>query len=123
MAASQRRERLVWFRVGVVRFPENFHLFQETPLAAALVSAQVPLAVVNPRQVRDFAKASGKPAKTGSIDALVLAHFADAIRPEPRPIKNEEFRALDVLQTNPQATGLGNADSRKKPPPHRAALD
>lgn len=55
----------------------------EQPAAAAL--AGVPVAIVNPRQVRDFAKATGKLAKTDRIDAAVLAHFAEAVRPEPRP--------------------------------------
>lgn len=58
----------------------------EMALVAALTAAQMPLAVVNPRQVRDFARAVGKLAKTDTIDAGVLAHFADAVRPEPRPV-------------------------------------
>jgi len=70
----------------------------EMALAIALTAAQIPLAVVNPRQVRDFAKATGKLAKTDAIDAQVLAHFADAIRPEARPVKDEEAMALDALQ-------------------------
>jgi len=49
----------------------------------------VPVAIVNPRQVRDFAKATGKLAKTDRIDAAVLAHFAEAVRPEPRPLADE----------------------------------
>ncbi len=56
----------------------------EQPAAAALALAGVPVAIVNPRQVRDFAKATGKLAKTDRIDAAVLAHFAEAVRPEPR---------------------------------------
>src|ERR1041385_2504306 len=48
----------------------------ELPVAAALASAGLPLAIVNPRQVRDFAKASGHRAKTDALDAAVLAHFA-----------------------------------------------
>lgn len=70
----------------------------EMALAAALAAAQIPLSVVNPRQVRDFAKATGKLAKTDAIDALCLAHFADAIKPEPRPIKDEDALALNALQ-------------------------
>jgi transposase len=58
----------------------------EMALVAALTTAQLPLVVVNPRQVRDFARAVGKLAKTDAIDAEVLAHFADAIRPEPRAL-------------------------------------
>ena len=71
----------------------------ETPLAATLVVAGVPVAVVNPRQVRDYAKATGQLAKTDRIDALVLADFARAIRPELRPMKDALTRELDALVT------------------------
>ena len=53
----------------------------ELPLVAALAAAALPVVVVNPRQVRDFAKATGTLAKTDTLDAGVLAHFADAVRP------------------------------------------
>lgn len=69
----------------------------EVTVAAALAAAQLPLAVVNPRQVRDFARASGRLAKTDALDAAVLAHFAEAIRPEPRPIPSQEAQALGEL--------------------------
>jgi transposase len=69
----------------------------EIPLVAALVAAGIPVAVVNPRQVRDFAKATGRLAKNDIIDAHVLAHFAEAIRPQPRPLPDEAVRALDAL--------------------------
>lgn len=69
----------------------------ERNVLAELVSAGVPAALVNPRQVRDFAKALGKLAKTDSIDAEVLARFAQAVRPrlhEPRSADIEEIRVL-----------------------------
>jgi len=69
----------------------------EFPAASALALAGFPVAVVNPRQVRDFAKATGKLAKTDTIDAKVLAHFASAIRPEPRVLPDavaEEFATI-----------------------------
>jgi transposase len=69
----------------------------EWPLVAALGIAGVPVAVVNPRQVRDFAKATGQLAKTDRLDARVLAHFADAVRPKPRPLpdaQTQEWAAL-----------------------------
>jgi transposase len=69
----------------------------EQPAAAALALAGVPAAIVNPRQVRDFAKAVGRLAKTDRIDAAVLAHFAEAIRPEPRPIADEQARELTAV--------------------------
>jgi len=71
----------------------------ETPVVLALATANLPVVVVNPRQVRDFAKATGRLAKTDRIDASVLAHFADAVRPEIRPIRTEEQRALADLVT------------------------
>jgi transposase len=69
----------------------------EMPLAAALQVAGLPVAVVNPRQARAFAKATGRLAKTDRIDAAVLAHFAEAVRPDPRPVPDPEVRHLDAL--------------------------
>jgi transposase len=69
----------------------------ESPLAGALALAGVPVVVVNPRQVRDCAKATGQLAKTDAIDAEVLARFAEAIRPEPRPLPDEQTQILAAL--------------------------
>ena len=69
----------------------------ELPLVAALAVASLPVVVVNPRQVRDFAKATGTLAKTDALDAGVLAHFADAVRPEVRPLKDAETQVLNSL--------------------------
>ena len=69
----------------------------ETVVASALGAAQLPLAVVNPRQIRDFARATGKLAKTDRIDAAAIAHFAEAVRPPARPLANAEARALGEL--------------------------
>ena len=66
---------------------------------AALASAKLPVVVVNPRQVRDFAKATGQLAKTDRIDAQVLARFGEAIRPDIRPLKDVKTRELDALLT------------------------
>jgi transposase len=71
----------------------------QTPVVTALVVARVSVAVVNPRQVRDFARSLGKLAKTDAIDAVVLAKFADSIRPEPRALKDEDTLALEALVT------------------------
>ena len=62
-----------------------------------LAVAALPVVVVNPRQVRDFAKATGTLAKTDTLDAGVLAHFADAVRPEVRPLKDAETQVLNSL--------------------------
>lgn len=69
----------------------------EIPIVSALHAAGLPVVVVNPRQVRDFAKALGQLAKTDRLDAGVLAHFAAAIKPPLRPIKSEPERELDAL--------------------------
>ena len=69
----------------------------EVPVAAELATADMPVAVVNPRQVRNFARSTGKLAKTDSIDAMVLAHFAKALRPAPRPIPDTQARELQSL--------------------------
>jgi transposase len=74
----------------------------ELPLVAALQVAKVPVAAINPRQARDFAKASGRLAKTDRIDAEALAHFAEAIRPEARPMPSAEVQALDALLSRRQ---------------------
>lgn len=63
-------------------------------VTAALAEAQLPVALVNPQAVRKFAGATGKLAKTDKIDAQVLAHFAEALRPEPRPLPDQAQQAL-----------------------------
>ena len=69
----------------------------EIAVAAALAGAALPLAVVNPRQIRDFARATGRLAKTDALDAQVIALFAERIRPEPRPIANADSQTLAEL--------------------------
>jgi transposase len=71
----------------------------EVPLASALAVAGIPVAVVNPRQVRDFARATGQLAKTDAIDAQTLARFAEAVRPAPRPLPDEATQAFSALLT------------------------
>jgi transposase len=68
----------------------------ELHVVAAMAVAGIPVAVVNARQVRDFAKATGRLAKTDTIDAAVLAHFAEAVKPEPRPLPDEETSELSA---------------------------
>ena len=69
----------------------------EATVAAALAGAGLPLAVVNPRQIRDFARALGRLAKTDALDAEVIALFAERIRPEPRPVAGPEAQVLAEL--------------------------
>lgn len=69
----------------------------QNPVATALSLKKLPVAVVNPRQVRDFAKATGRLAKTDKIDAEVLALFGQQIRPEVRPLKDRQAQELSAL--------------------------
>lgn len=69
----------------------------EAPAAAALGAAGLPVAIINPRQARRFAEARNQPAKTDAIDAAMLAHFAEAMRPEPRPLPDEQTRHLEAI--------------------------
>lgn len=71
----------------------------ERNAVALLGAAQLPVIVVNPRQVRDFAKATGQLAKTDTIDALILALFGQRVRPEVRPLSSEATQALEALTT------------------------
>jgi transposase len=88
----------------------------EAPAAAALQVAGLPVAAVNPRQARDFAKATGRLAKTDRIDAQALAHFAEAVRPEPRPAAPAEQRSLDALLTRRhQLVGMRVMESNRLP--------
>jgi len=91
----------------------------ERALVVALTAAALPVAVVNPRQVRDFAKATGKLAKTDALDAAVLAHFADAVRPVPRPVSDAHTHALAaVLVRRRQLVAMRTAEQNR----HHTAL-
>ena len=69
----------------------------EMALAGELAASQLAIAVVNPRQVRDFARAAGKLAKTDALDAHALAHFAQAMRPASRPLPDAQSKELMAL--------------------------
>lgn len=69
----------------------------EVTVAAALGAAKLPVVVINPRQIRDFARATGRLAKTDALDAATIAHFADAVRPELRPLPDAASQALGEL--------------------------
>jgi transposase len=86
----------------------------ERPLAAALAAAGMPVAVVNPRQVRDFARATGRLAKTDRIDAEILARFAEAVRPSVRPVPDEEAREFAaILVRRRQIVGMLTAEKNR----------
>src|SRR5690242_21723267 len=69
----------------------------EVRLAAALAAASLPVAIVNPRRVRAFARATGRLAKTDRLDAETIARFAEAVRPPVRPLPDEATRHLGAL--------------------------
>lgn len=71
----------------------------ERPLVSALAAQHLPVSVVNPRRTRNFARALDELAKTDPIDARVLAHFAEAVRPEPRAQRDAAALELDAMQT------------------------
>jgi transposase len=69
----------------------------ETLAVAGLAAAQLPVVVVNPRQVRDFARSAGRLAKTDALDAKVLAKFGQVFQPEPKPVANAEASKMKAL--------------------------
>lgn len=84
------------------------------PLAAALAAAGLPVAVVNPRQTRDFARATGKLAKTDRLDAQALAHFAAAVQPPARPVPGAAAQALSaILARRWQVVGMLTAEQNR----------
>lgn len=86
----------------------------ELPLATQLALVGLPVAIVNPRQVRDFARATGRLAKTDAIDALVLARFAQAVRPAARPLTDPQTRELRALaDRRRQLTEMLTAESNR----------
>jgi transposase len=88
----------------------------ERAVVGVLAAEGLPVAVVNPRQVRDFARATGRLAKTDRIDASILARFAEAIRPAPKPLPEEEIRALQgILARRRQLVGMLTAENNRLP--------
>jgi transposase len=86
----------------------------ERPCVAALAAAGLPVVVVNPRQVRDFAKATGQLAKTDEIDAAILAHFAAAVQPPVRPLPDAATQTLAALITRRrQLVGMLTAERNR----------
>jgi transposase len=86
----------------------------ELGAVAALAEAKLPVAVVNPRQVHDFAKAVGQLAKTDRLDAQVLARFGEAVHPEPRPLPDADAQALGaLLARRRQLLGMRTAERQR----------
>lgn len=99
----------------------------ETARAEALWDANLPVAIVNPRQVRDLARATGKLAKTDRLDAAVLAHFAEKLEPEPRRLPDAQERELQAVRVRRrQVNEMRVAETNRKrstPPAVRPRLE
>jgi transposase len=92
-------------------------------LVGVLGSRGLPVVVVNPRQVRDFARAMGRLAKTDRIDAMVLARFAEAVRPEHRPLVDADRQALgDLVARRQQLVGMRDAEANRLAQAHDARV-
>lgn len=86
----------------------------ELRVAGALAAADLPVAVVNPRQVRHYARSVGRLAKTDRIDAAILARFAAAVRPEARPLPDAETRAIEgLVARRRQLVGMITAEENR----------
>lgn len=86
----------------------------ERAVTAALAAARIPVAVVNPRQVRDFARATGQLAKTDELDAQVLARFAATVQPEPRGLADVQAEELrDLVARRRQVVGMLTAEKNR----------
>jgi transposase len=88
----------------------------ERAVVGALAAEGLSVAVINPRQAREFARATGRLAKTDRIDASILARFAEAIRPAPKPLPDEEIRALQgILARRRQLVAMLTAENNRLP--------
>src|SRR5215472_10247842 len=86
----------------------------EGGIAAVLAEAGLPVAIVNPRQVRKFAGAIGRLAKTDAIDAAVIAHFAQAVRPPARPLPDDlSVRVAELMARRRQLVVMINAEKQR----------
>jgi len=87
----------------------------ETLAVSRFVTAGLPTVVVNPRQIRDFARATGQLAKTDALDAEIIARFAESVRPEIRPLKDKSLRELEALVLRrSQLTGMLTAERNRR---------
>jgi transposase len=98
----------------------------EVPVTGALAEAGLPVVVVHPRHAREFANATGRLAKTATLDARGLAHFAEAVRPPPRPLPKAQAQALSAWLTRRHQLGQRLTAERRRlqtaPQPSRADI-
>ena len=85
----------------------------ETALAAECGLAQIPTAVMNPRQIRDFARSIGRLAKTDAIDAEVIARYGSAVRPEARVLPDHQAQQSALVARRQQLTDIRTAESNR----------
>ena len=87
----------------------------EVTVAAALAGAGLPLAVVNPRRIRDFARATGRLAKADRLDAEAIAFFAERVRPDPKPVPDADARALaELVARRRQIVGMIGMEQNRR---------
>lgn len=95
----------------------------EVTVAAALANAELPVAVVNPRQIREFARATGQLAKTDALDARAIARFAEAVQPAARPLATEEAQALgELVARRRQLVDMLGAEQNRRRQAHDRGL-
>ena len=95
----------------------------ETMAAVALAEAGLPLAIVTPRQIRDFARATGQLAQTDALDARIIAAFAEAVRPPVRPVPDEQARTLgELVARRRQLVEMLGAELNRRRAPRQPAL-
>jgi transposase len=116
-AIDQLAQRLIALAPNLIVMEATGKL--ELAVLKALCQAGLPAVAVNPRQVRDFAKATGKRAKTDRIDAFVIAHFAAVIQPVVRPLNDVQTEQLQALLLR-RAQLNRHAGSRTGPPATRS---
>jgi len=116
------REKLQEIRPGLIVMEATGGL--EVPVAAVLAEAGLPVVVANPRQVRDFAKAKGRLAKTDCIDAEVLALFGEAVKPEIRALPDPALRELQrIMARRRQLIEMLTAEKNRRARAEGAVLD
>jgi len=87
----------------------------EIPVTAALTAAELPVVVVNPRQIRDYARATGQLAKTDALDARIIARFAEAVQPAVRPLPTPQAQALaDLMARRRQVVDMLGAELNRQ---------
>jgi transposase len=115
---AELAERLGQLRPRLVVLEATGRLHRR--VAAVLTAVGVPIAVVNPRQIRDFARATGRLAKTDALDAEAIARFAEAVQPAPRPLP--DAATLRLLPSSPAGGSSPRCSSPRRTAASRQAM-